>query len=51
MVSTFKRKACHIAISALAIAVLPALAQAQAAKSPMHGGMAASAPMAMHGGG
>ena len=51
MVSTFKRKACHVAFGALVIAVLPSLAQAQAAKEPMHGGMAASAPMAMPSGG
>ena len=34
-----------------AIAILPSLAQAQAAKDPMQGGMAASAPMAMPSGG
>ena len=51
MVSTFKRKAYHVALGALVIATLPSLAQAQAAKDPMQGGMAASAPMAMPSGG
>ena len=51
MISTFKRNACHVAFGALAIAVLPSLAQAQAVKDPMQGGMAASAPMAMPSGG
>ena len=51
MVSTFKRKAYHVAFGALVIAIVPSLAQAQAAKDPMQRGMAASAPMAMPSGG
>ena len=51
MLSTLKRKAYHVALGALAIAILPSLAQAQAGKAPMQGGMAASAPMAMPSGG
>ena len=51
MVSTLKRKAHHVVLSTLVIAILPSLVQAQAAKDPMQGGMAASAPMAMPSGG
>ena len=51
MVSTFKRKAYHVALGALGFAILPSLAQAQAAKGSMQGNMAASAPMAMPSGG
>ena len=51
MISIFNRKAHHVALGALVIAVLPSLSQAQAAKDPMHSGMAASAPMGMHSGG
>ena len=51
MFSILKRKAYYAGLGALAISILPSLAQAQAAKDPMHGGMAASAPMAMANGG